>query len=63
MMTSDTRHIALVAGGSGIVGHSVAMEFRRQGWNVRALARRPITAIETITVDLTNRDAIDQPVP
>ena len=58
MTTSDTRRVTLVAGGSGIVGHSVAMELKRQGWRVRALARRPITGIETITLDLTNRDAI-----
>jgi uncharacterized protein YbjT (DUF2867 family) len=58
MTTSDTRRVALVAGSSGIVGHSVAMELKRQGWKVRALARRPITGIETITVDLTNREAI-----
>jgi nucleoside-diphosphate-sugar epimerase len=58
MTTSDTRRVALVAGGSGIVGHAVAMELKRQGWCVRALARRPITGVETITVDLTNPDAI-----
>jgi nucleoside-diphosphate-sugar epimerase len=58
MTNSDTRSVALVAGGSGIVGHSVAMELKRQGWSVRALARRPISGIETVTVDLTNRDAI-----
>lgn len=58
MTNSDTRRVALVAGGSGIVGHSVAMELKRQGWRVRALARRPISGIETITVDLINRDAI-----
>jgi nucleoside-diphosphate-sugar epimerase len=58
MTNSDTRRVALVAGGSGIVGHSVARELKRQGGKVRALARRPITGIETITVDLTNRDAI-----
>ncbi len=58
MTNSDTRRVALVAGGSGIVGHSVAMELKRQGCSVRALARRPITGIETITVDLTNRDAV-----
>jgi len=55
MTNSDTRRIALVAGGSGIVGRSVAMELKRQGWRVRALARRPISGIETITLDLTNR--------
>ena len=58
MTNSGTRRVALVAGGSGIVGHSVATELKRHGWSVRALARRPITGIETITVDLTNRDAI-----
>jgi nucleoside-diphosphate-sugar epimerase len=51
MTNSGTRRVALVAGGSGIVGHSVAMELKRQGWSVRALKRRPITGIETITVD------------
>ncbi|WP_426435492.1 SDR family oxidoreductase [Bradyrhizobium genosp. P] len=58
MTDSGTHRVALVAGGSGIVGHSVAMELKRQGWIVRALARRPIAEIETITVDLTNGDAI-----
>lgn len=58
MTNSETRRVALLAGGSGIVGHSVAMELKRQGWSVRALARRPISGIEAITVDLTNRDAI-----
>jgi nucleoside-diphosphate-sugar epimerase len=58
MTNRDMQSVALVAGGSGIVGHSVAMELKRQGWRVRALARRPTTGTETITVDLTNRDAI-----
>jgi nucleoside-diphosphate-sugar epimerase len=58
MMDSDVRRVALVTGGSGIVGHSVAVELKRQGWRVRALARRPIAGIETITVDITDRDAI-----
>src|SRR5580704_12305002 len=58
MAANDTKGVALVAGGSGIVGHSVAMELKGQGWKVRALARRPTTGTETITVDLTNRDAI-----
>jgi nucleoside-diphosphate-sugar epimerase len=58
MATHDTKGVALVAGGSGIVGHSVAMELKGQGWKVRALARRPVSGIETITLDLTNRDAI-----
>jgi uncharacterized protein YbjT (DUF2867 family) len=42
---SGTRRVALVAGGSGIVGHSVAMELKRHGWSVRALARRPIREV------------------
>jgi nucleoside-diphosphate-sugar epimerase len=58
MATNDTKGVALVAGGSGIVGHSVAMELKGQGWKVRALARRPVSGIETITLDLTNGDAI-----
>jgi nucleoside-diphosphate-sugar epimerase len=58
MTNRDMQSVALVAGASGIVGHSVAMELKRQGWRVRALARRPTTGTETITVDLTNRDAI-----
>jgi nucleoside-diphosphate-sugar epimerase len=58
MTNGGTRRVALVAGGSGIVGHSVAMELKRHSWSVRALARRPIAGVETITVDLTNRDAI-----
>jgi hypothetical protein len=31
MATNDTKGVALVAGGSGIVGHSVAMELKGQG--------------------------------
>jgi nucleoside-diphosphate-sugar epimerase len=58
MTDSGMHRVALVAGGSGIVGHSTAMELKRQGWSVRALARRPVAGIETITVDLINRDAI-----
>lgn len=58
MTANDTRRVALVAGGSGIVGRSVATELKRQGWSVRALARRPIAGIETVTVDLTHRDAM-----
>jgi nucleoside-diphosphate-sugar epimerase len=58
MANSDMRRVALVAGGSGIVGHSVALELKRQGWSVRALARRRVSGIETITVDLTNGDAL-----
>ena len=31
MATNDTKGVALVAGGSGIVGHSVAMGIERAG--------------------------------
>jgi nucleoside-diphosphate-sugar epimerase len=58
MTTSGTGCVALIAGGSGIVGHSVATELKRQGWSVRALARRPIAGIDTVTVDLTSVDAV-----
>jgi len=57
MATNDTKGVALVAGGSGIVGHSVAMELKEQGCKVRALARRPVKGIDTIAVDLTDRSA------
>jgi nucleoside-diphosphate-sugar epimerase len=49
--------VALVAGGSGIVGHAIAWELNMQGWTVRALARRPASEMDTITVDLTDREA------
>jgi nucleoside-diphosphate-sugar epimerase len=57
MATNDAKGVALVAGGSGIVGHSVATELKQRGWSVRALARRPVNGIDTIAVDLTDRDA------
>jgi nucleoside-diphosphate-sugar epimerase len=57
MTINDSKGVALVAGGSGIVGHSVATELKRQGWSVRALARRPVNGTVTITVDLTDRGA------
>jgi nucleoside-diphosphate-sugar epimerase len=56
-MGNGSRNVALVAGGSGIVGHAAATELKAQGWTVRTLARRPIAGMETITVDLTNREA------
>jgi hypothetical protein len=39
MAINDTKGVALVAGGSGIVGHSVAMELKGQGWG-RAMTPR-----------------------
>jgi nucleoside-diphosphate-sugar epimerase len=56
MTTDITNRTALVAGGSGIVGHAVGAELKRQGWTVRVLARRPVRGFETIAVDLTDRD-------
>ncbi len=57
MTIGNTDRVALVAGGSGIVGHAVAAELQRQGWTVRTLARRPIEGMDTIPVDLTDREA------
>jgi nucleoside-diphosphate-sugar epimerase len=57
MTIDNTERVALVAGGIGIVGHAVAAELKRQGWTVRALARRPILDMDTIPVDLTDREA------
>ena len=57
MTTSDTKRVALVAGGSGIVGHAVAVELKQQGWLVRTLARRPIADMDTLQVDLTQGGA------
>jgi nucleoside-diphosphate-sugar epimerase len=48
-------YVALVAGGSGIVGHAVAQELKARGWSIRKLACRPIEGIYTVVVDLTNR--------
>lgn len=62
MATNDTKGVALVAGGSGIVGRSVAMELTGQGWKVRALARRPVKGFDTIAVDLTDRSATAAPL-
>ncbi len=50
--------VALVAGGSGIVGHAVAKELAGQGWVVRVLARRPITGMTTIQADLTDASVL-----
>jgi NAD(P)-dependent dehydrogenase (short-subunit alcohol dehydrogenase family) len=34
----NTSGVALVAGGSGIIGHAVAKVLKRQGWTARTLA-------------------------
>lgn len=57
MTRDNTQRVALVAGGSGIVGHAVAAELKRQGWTVRTVARRSIEGMGTIPVDLTDRKA------
>lgn len=57
MEVDSRKRVALVAGGSGIVGRAVAAELKRQGWTVRALARRPIDGMDTIAVDLTDGEA------
>ena len=57
-MIDHTERVALVAGGSGIVGHAVAAELKTQGWTVRTLARRPIGGMATITVDLMDREGL-----
>jgi nucleoside-diphosphate-sugar epimerase len=53
-MTKATDRIALVAGAGGIIGDAAVRELKRQGWTVRALARRAVEGVETITTDLTD---------
>jgi nucleoside-diphosphate-sugar epimerase len=50
--------VALVAGAGGIIGNAVAHELKRQGWTVRALARRSVEGFESIAADLTDAEAI-----
>jgi len=58
-MTAEIQsRVALVAGAAGIVGNAVAKQLDRQGWQVRALGRRPVAGFETIAVDLTDRDTM-----
>jgi nucleoside-diphosphate-sugar epimerase len=57
MTTDTTDRVALVAGAGGIIGHAVTQALQRQGWTVRALARRPIEGVESIRADLTDADA------
>lgn len=57
-MTRDSdRRVALVAGAGGIIGHAVAQALKQQGWGVRALARRPVADLPSITADLTDAAA------
>jgi nucleoside-diphosphate-sugar epimerase len=57
-LTIDSaERVALVAGGTGIVGHAVAAELKWQRWTVRTLARRSINGMDAIPVDLADREA------
>jgi nucleoside-diphosphate-sugar epimerase len=49
--------VALVAGAGGIIGDAVAHELKRQGWTVRALARRSVEGFDSISADLTDAEA------
>lgn len=49
-----TGRTALVAGAGGIIGHALCHELEAQGWNVTALARRPLPGFPSIPVDLTD---------
>ena len=57
MTTQTDRRTALVAGAGGLIGHEVAHELKRQGWGVRALARRTVEGLPSITADLTDAEA------
>jgi len=53
-----TKRIALIAGGSGIIGRALLHELSQaSGWQVRGLSRSPIDGAETITVDLRDERA------
>jgi nucleoside-diphosphate-sugar epimerase len=45
--------VALVAGAGGIIGDALVRELQAQGWKVRALARRAMEGVDSVTVDLT----------
>ncbi|NVZ50642.1 SDR family oxidoreductase [Pseudomonas sp. B6002] len=49
---------ALVVGANGIIGQAVAAELKREGWQVRALDRRPVAGVETLQADLTDAEAV-----
>jgi nucleoside-diphosphate-sugar epimerase len=54
----STRHSALVAGASGIIGNAVMNELKgRADWKVRALPRTFVDGVETIQADLLDPDA------
>jgi nucleoside-diphosphate-sugar epimerase len=51
---------ALVAGAGGIIGHAVCHELRARGWEVVALARRPLPGFPSIQVDLSDQHTIGE---
>ena len=52
-------NVALVAGASGIIGAGVVEALRAAGgWQVRALATRPVDGVETVAVDLGDAAAV-----
>ena len=52
-----TGRTALVAGAGGIIGHALCHELKAQGWDVTALARRPLPGFPSIPADLTDAAA------
>ncbi|WP_119679369.1 SDR family oxidoreductase [Indioceanicola profundi] len=57
MSNPSSARVALVAGAGGIIGHAVCHELKAQGWQVRALARRAVPGIDSVTADLTDARA------
>jgi len=55
--SSPSSRVALVAGAGGIIGHAVCHELKAQGWQVTALARRPVAGFPSISADLTDARA------
>ena len=56
MMVDNTK-VALVVGASGIIGHAVSEELKRNGWRVRALGRRAVDGVESVVADLMDANA------
>jgi nucleoside-diphosphate-sugar epimerase len=54
MATSPSTRNALVAGAGRIIGYALCRELAEQGWQVTALARRPIAGFPSISADLTD---------
>ncbi len=52
-----TNRIALVAGAGGIIGNGVVHALKAEGWTIRALGRRAIPGVDTITADLLDAAA------